>query len=325
MITAFGRHDERSPTMTTQGTEPAATLAGTDTGTTVDTGGAGTSVSSTDDDGILDLDALANEQSGASDIEDGSLEGDDPDADAAKLAEKPAAETEEEKAKKLSGSQRAKIREQRLLDDIATRDRELETLRARGTTTKAPEAGGVDPNMPKEADFNGDYFAFTEARSAYVAGKAAKEAAEGVFKSREDAAATQRETARQTAIMADHLERVDTAKSVITDYDQVMEGMKGVNVSESLIGLIKGSDNSAVIAYKLAGDPELLKKIDRMTPLQQAREIGRMEVTEQLPERKTQTKADAPLTKTKGSAPGVKSQEQQLSSWLDKKYPNRKK
>ena len=314
--------------MTTQGNEPAGTPAGTDAGTTVNTGGADTSVSSTSgDDGIIDLDALANET--VSDIEDGSLEGDDPEADAAvaaaKLAEEPA-ETPEEKAKKLSGSQRAKIREQRLLDDIAARDRELETLRARpAATTKAPAAGGVDPDMPKEADFNGDYFAFTEAKTAYTAAKAAREAAEIVFKSREDAAAAQRTAEDQRRITADHLERVEAAKEVITDFDAVMEGMKGVNVTDSLIGLIKASENSAVISYKLANDPELLKRIDRMTPLQQAKEIGRLEVSEKLPERKTVTKADPPLTKSKGSAPAAKSQEQQLSSWLDKKYPNRKK
>lgn len=309
--------------MTTQGNEPAATLAGTDAGTTVDTGD--TSVSSGGDDGIIDLDALAEET--VSGIEDGSLEGDDPEADAAraaKLAETPA-ETEEEAKKKLSGSQRAKIREQKLLDDIAARDRELETLRASKATTKAPAAGGVDPDMPKEADFNGDYFAFTEAKTAYTAAKAAREAAEGVFKSREDAVAAQRAEEHQRRITADHLERVDAAKSVITDYDQVMEGMKGVNVTDSLIDLIKASENSAVISYKLANDPELLQKIDRMTPIQQAREIGRLEVSEKLPERKTVTKADPPLTKSKGNAPAVKSQEAQLSSWLDKQYPNRKK
>lgn len=310
--------------MTTQSNEQAVTPAGTEAGTTVDTGGTDTSVSSTSgDDGIIDLDALTEEK--ASDIEDGSLEGDDPEADAAKkLAEEPA-ETPEEKAKKLSGSQRAKIREQRLLDDIAARDRELETLRAARTTTKAPAAGGVDPDMPKEADFNGDYFAFTEAKTAYVAAKASREAAEDVFKSREDAAAAQRAVENDRRITADHLERVEAAKSVITDYDAVMEGMKGVNVTDSLIGLIKASENSAVISYKLANDPELLKRIDRMTPLQQAKEIGRLEVSEKLPERKTVTKAAPPLTKTNGRAPAAKSQEQQLSSWLDQKYPNRKK
>jgi hypothetical protein len=310
--------------MTTQGNEPSVTPAGTDAGTTV-TGGTDTSVSSTsEDDGIIDLDALANET--ANDIEDGSLEGDDPEADAARaaLAETPA-ETPEEKAKKLSGSQRAKIREQRLLDDIAARDRELETLRASKATTKAPAAGDVDPEMPKEADFNGDYFAFTEAKTAYSAAKAAREAAESVFKSREDAVAAQRDAEHQRRITADHLERVDAAKEVISDFDAVMEGMKGVNVTDSLIGLIKASENSAVISYKLANDPELLKRIDRMTPLQQAKEIGRLEVTEKLPERKTVTKADPPLTKTNGRAPAAKSQEQQLSSWLDKQYPNRKK
>jgi hypothetical protein len=310
----------------TTGTEPAVAPAGTDAGTTViDTGGGASAPSSTDADGILDLDALANEQSGASDIEDGSLEGDNPEADEAKALAKTPAETPEEKAKKLSGSQRAKIKEQRWLDEKAAYERELETLRARGTTTKAPAAGGVDPNLPKEEDFNGDYFKFQRALDVYEVRNAVQADNEAAQKSREDAVTAQRETERQNVITVEHLERVDAAKLVIADYDQVMEGMKGVNVTDSLIGLIKASDNSAVISYKLANDPELLGKLDRMTPLQQAREIGRLEVSEQLPERKTVTKADPPLTKPRGSAPAVKTQEAQLSSWLDKKYPNRKK
>lgn len=314
----------------TTGNEQAETPAGTDAGTTVvPAGGADTTVSTTPsgDDGIIDLDTLA--QPTVNDIESGSLEGDDPEADAAKAAAKLAAEpveTPEEKAKKLSGSQRAKLKEQRLLDDIAARDREIEILKAaKVDTTPAPAAGAVDPDMPKEADFNGDYFAFTEARAAYVAGKAAKAAAEGVFKSREDAVARERAAENDRRVTAEHLERVEAAKEVISDFDAVMEGMKGVNVTDSLISLIKASENSAVISYKLANDIELLKRIDRMTPVQQAKEIGRLEVTEKLPERKTVTKADPPLTKPNGAAPAAKTQEAQLSAWLDKKYPNRKK
>src|ERR1700692_1231978 len=107
--------------MTTQTTEPAATLAGTDATTTTD-------------DGILDLDAAGSTEPAASDIEDGSLTTDDTKA---KETPDPAAKTEEaseEEKKKLSGAQRAKLREQRLQDEIAIRDRELEALRAKDKT-----------------------------------------------------------------------------------------------------------------------------------------------------------------------------------------------
>jgi hypothetical protein len=315
----------------TTGTELAETPATTDSGTTIDKGAeTATPVSHTDDNGIMDLDAMADAQDGGSgDIEDGSLEGDDPEADeakaaAAKLAEEPA-ETPEEKAKKLSGAQRSKIERQRLLDQITERDREIEKLKAGPVVEKPAVAAGVDPNMPKEADFNGDYFAYTEARTAYVAAKAVREAAEGVFKSHEDAARIARENERQQVIQAAHLERVVEAKTIIADFDEVIGKMQGVDVDKGLADLLQSSDKGPLLAYHYAQNPSDFGKLQQMSRIEQAYEVGRLAGELKYPERKTQTKADPPLSKVRGGAPPAKSQERELAAFLDKKYPNRKK
>jgi hypothetical protein len=285
--------------MTDQANEQAGTPAGTEA------------------EGIIDLDAGAAEEA-VNDIESGELNVED-DATAKTTEETPDAAAEAKKAAdaeaktKLSGAQRAKIREQALRDEIAARDRELEALR------KAPaEKAGADPKEPKEEDFN-DFLAFTVAKATFEA----QRAAEATVKSSREREASERAAEQATADKQqralDHQERVTAAKAVITDFDTVMEGMKGVEVRDDLIDEIMSSKNSAVIAYHLAQNPSELEALNRMSPRELAREMGRLEATLKLPEAKKQTSAPPPLSKQKGGA-SPPSQEKSLSAWLDKKY-----
>jgi hypothetical protein len=285
--------------MTDQANEQAVTPAGTEA------------------EGIIDLDAGAAEEA-VNDIESGELNVED-DATAKTTEDAPDAAAEAKKAAdaeaktKLSGAQRAKIREQALRDEIAARDRELEALR------KAPaEKAGADPKEPKEEDFN-DFLAFTVAKATFEA----QRAAEATVKSSREREASERAAEQATADKQqralDHQERVTAAKAVITDFDTVMEGMKGVEVRDDLIDEIMSSKNSAVIAYHLAQNPSELEALNRMSPRELAREMGRLEATLKLPEAKKQTSAPPPLSKQKGGA-SPPSQEKSLSAWLDKKY-----
>jgi hypothetical protein len=268
-------------------------------------------------DGIIDFDALSAAETPDNDIEDGEIKT-DAETEAKETPEAAAkAEEEAEARKKLSGAQRAKIREQRLMDEIAARDRELETLKAKGRD--AGNAGDA-PKPPKEEDFNGDYFAYTKAAAAFEAAEAARKIVSEQLKSREDAdrAQTQQRAAQQRRL--DHAERVETAREVITDFDEAMEGMKGVNVRDDLIEEIMASESSAVITYHLAKNPDKLEQLNRLPPRELAREMGRLEATLKLPEPKTKTSAPPPLSTRKGGASPPKGQEQVLSSWLDKTY-----
>jgi hypothetical protein len=291
--------------MTDQPNEPAEALAGTD-------------------DGFIDFDKLAAAEPPVSDIEDGELNVEDDAEPAEKTEDTPDAAAEAKKAAdaeaktKLSGAQRNKILQQELREEIAKRDREIEALRS-GTKQPAVQAGADDPKAPKEEDFNGDFLAFTVAKATFEARKEA----ENVLKSSRDREATdnaaeQAEAAKRQREL-DHEERVTAAKSVITDFDTVMESMKGVEVRDDLIEEIMSSKNSAVIAYHLAQNPSELEALNRMSPRELAREMGRLEATVKLPEAKTKTSAPPPLSKVKGAATPP-SQEKLLSAYLDKKY-----
>lgn len=223
-----------------------------------------------------------------------------------------ASETEGEttERKRLSGAQKAKRRETFLLNQLAERERELQEIRQ--ASQKTEDQSDAD-KPPKEEDFNGDWTAYIAARAAYEAGKAV----EGKLHAREtreiEAKRTQTERERDLA----HLERVEEAREVIADYDKVMAGMKGVNVSNDLIREIKESENGALIAYELARDPSRVQAMNHMTPMELAREMGRLEASVKKPAGKKQTTAPPPPTQLKGgAAPAVDLAKADMESYV---------
>lgn len=259
-------------------------------------------------DGIIDLDA-PEEVKEQAEGEDKPKEGE---------PEKAGEETagEEDKPKKLSGAQRAKLREQRLLGELQQRERELEELRAKAPAAKASEG---EDKPPREEDFNGDWFAYNTAKTAYEAGRAAAAAVDKRLGAREE---TERQS-KQAEIVRErdlaHAERVEDARELIADFDKVMEGMKGVNVRNDVIDEIKSSENSAAIAYHLAMHPDKLNAMNSMSARELAREMGRLEATVKLPEAKKATSAPAPISRPKGGA-SPPSQEADLEAYLKRTY-----
>jgi hypothetical protein len=275
------------------------------------TPGAETGVETPVNDGIIDLDALPEVK------EDNDEElSDEAKAAAAKAAE----ETVDPEKKKPSGAQRAKAREQRLLNELSARDRELEELRRNQPADKTASDSDVKP--PREEDFNGDYFAFQRALTAHEAGKAASDAIEKQFKTREQS----EHQAKQAQFVRErdeaHMERVEDAREVIADFDKTMEGMKGVNVRNEVIDEIKASENSALLAYHLAKNPDKLNALNSMSGRELAREMGRLEATVKLPVAKQATSAPAPLSTPRGGA-APSSADSDLAKWMAKTYPKR--
>lgn len=262
-------------------------------------------------DGIIDLDAQTEVEVG----DEGEGKAEQTEADKAK-AEAEAKATEEKK--KLSGAQRAKIREQRLLAEKADLERRLEEATRK---TPAPDAS-ADEKPPKEEDFNGDWFAYQRALTAFEAGKTIRDE---LRKERETREASERQSRqaktaseRQTA----HAERVEQARETITDFDDAMEEMKGVNVRNDVIEEIMSSDKSALLAYHLAKNPEKLDALNSMSGRELAREMGRLEATLKMPEAKKQTSAPAPLDRPRGGA-APPSQDADLAAYLKKTYGDR--
>lgn len=266
-------------------------------------------------DGIIDLDAPETEvEETKEEPEEGKDESDKGEAD--KAGEKDAGE--EDKPKKLSGAQRAKLREQRLLQENSDLQRKLEEA-----TRKTPAAdASEDDKPPREEDFNGDWFAYQSAKTAYEAKKAIRDE---IRRDRETQEASQRETkqaefARERKLA--HEERVEDAREVIADFDQVMANMKGVSVRNDVIDEIMSSDQSALIAYHLAKNPNELDALNAMNSRELARAMGRLEATLKMPEAKKQTSAPAPLSRPKGGA-SPSSPDADLQAYLKGKYGDR--
>jgi hypothetical protein len=264
------------------------------------------------DDGIIDLDAqeevkdepAEGEEDKAKEAGEAADAGDDKDAG------------EEDKPKKPSGAQRAKIREQRLLSELQARERELEELRRAAPAKTASES---DEKPPREEDFNGDWFAFQSAKTAFEARQAIRDEIRRDREAQEtkDRETKQAENARERQIA--HAERVEDAREVIADFDSVMAGMKGVNVRNDVLEEIMSSDKSALIAYHLAKNPNELEALNSMSGRELARQMGRLEATVRMPEAKKATSAPPPLNRPKGGAT-PRSQEADLQAWLKKQY-----
>jgi hypothetical protein len=254
-----------------------------------------------------EADAEAEESDAGDDAgEDDKGEGEGDDE-----TEKP--EEEDKPRKKPSGSERLKRR-------IAALERELET-RSRGTDGAVDQAAveSVIGKPPREEDFKGDFLAFERAQTAYEVRKAIQE-----DRQREQAQA--RSAAQQAArqdLIDDHAERIAEFKAKVPDFDDAMKQVAGKHpISEHLLELILDSDKSAHLAYSLAKNPERIDRLNAMSPVAAAREIGHIESRLALPQPKTQTQAKRPVVPPKGGAkpPHV---DDQINKYLSDKYGRR--
>src|SRR6185436_20498802 len=196
--------------------------------------------------------------------------------------------------RKRTGSERAKRREEYLLNELRERERRLEELER-----QSPRDGDkAKDEPPKEEEFNGVWTAYVAARAAYEAGKAV----EGKLNAREQTTAQQRQVEARRERDIAHLDRIEEARETIADFDQVMGTMKGVTVREDVLEEIKQSDKSPLIAYHLAKNPDKLRELNSMSGRELAREIGRLEGSLRMPAGKKQTSAPPPPTTLKGGA-----------------------
>lgn len=215
----------------------------------------------------------------------------------------------EDKPRKRSGIQRLKARAELLTRELALREARIEELQRQSV------AGDPEDKEPKEADFNGDFFAFQRALTAYDTRQIvrANEAKKQTSNLQTERQALMRE--RATA----HLERVEAAKEIIADYDKVLQGANSIALSPDVTEEILASEKSELLSYYLAKNPDKLRALNSMTGRELAKEIGRLEGSVRMPSAKTQTSAPPPAPRVKGGS-SPHSQEAELNSWLKQKY-----
>ena len=101
---------------------------------------------------------------------------------------------------------------------------------------------------------------------------------------------------QQSAILESYQEREETARDKYDDFEQVAYNPK-LSITNVMAETIQSSDIGPELAYYLGSNPKDAERISRMTPLGQAKEIGKIEakLASDPPVKRT-TSAPAPIS-----------------------------
>ena len=181
------------------------------------------------------------------------------------------------------------------------------TRRAHEAEREAQHWREVAERKPAESsdkpspDKFGSYDEYVEALADWKADQRVAES----FK-RRDAERSQAAEARAAEAKAQAwAERQIAFREATPDYDAVV-GKSSVQVAPHVVDTLLDSDSGPELAYHLAKHPETVKRINSLSPLAAAREIGRIEAslsTPAAPRDKPASKAPAPITPARSSAP----------------------
>lgn len=190
---------------------------------------------------------------------------------------------------------------QKRIDELTRKaheaEREAAFWREQAAKSQAPS---TDAAKPARDDFatDADYF---EALADYKA-----EQKVGEFRKQQQAEALNKAEQTQTATRFElYQERVAASLEAIPDYAEVV-GASDVPAAPHVLESILDSDSGPQLAYHLAKNPDVAQRLNELTPVQAAREIGRLEAqlaqpkTETTPPKRT-TSAPPPINPVRGS------------------------
>jgi hypothetical protein len=196
-------------------------------------------------------------------------------------------------------------RSQRYREQIARRDNEIADLKAKISAQPAqqPKVRSIEERIGPPPDWNrfgGNQAAYYAAYGVWEGRKAGAE-----HQMHQEQAETQaRETARQEALAASYAEKRTMARDEMPDFDQVIAGASAIRLNDNLALLIVESDQTAKLEYHLAKNPQKLRDLNRMSPTEAARAIGRLEAQLSPSAQNRSTQAPAPLAPIRGGAAG---------------------
>ncbi len=230
-------------------------------------------------------------------------------------------ETEEvqEKPKKKGGFQKKLERKDREIEALRQQMAEMQTKQ-----TAPKEAVSFEKAKPDVTKFE-SYSDFTEAMSEWVAEKREAEKAAKSKQSEVMSEVQQAVSKYETALKE--------LKKTTPDLDDVFEEVAHIRPCPALQEAIITSDVSAQVAYELAKNPEEFERINKLSPLLVAKEIGKIELrlskaaeekSAKIAEEKTKTtKAPAPLKTLAGKAVATTTKSLYDSENMDFKEWNR--
>lgn len=205
-------------------------------------------------------------------------------------------EPEQDAPKKLS-------RHRRQRNEIERLRAELEASKARNG---APMADTVEAELerrgvkkPAEEDFEGDLLAFDRAMTSYEVRKAALE--DRMSEHRESL--TRQQQIELATLKAELRLKVDEAKRLLPDWDSVFAKANASRVEPKpeIADAILRSENSAVLAYHLAKNSELIGELNGLPLTRALMRLGEISAKVSLPRVKT-TAAPTPKGPLKGGA-----------------------
>lgn len=136
---------------------------------------------------------------------------------------------------------------------------------------KPPEPPKAKPT-PEQFD---DYTAYTEA----IADWKADEKVDAKLEARDKADAEKRTAATRATNWS---EREAKVREQMSDYDEVMRAAD-IPIAQHVIDQLLESEEGPRVSVHLAKHPDLAAKLNNMTPIQAAREIGRLEAVVAVP------------------------------------------
>ena len=176
---------------------------------------------------------------------------------------------------------------------------EREVQRLREASERRPAETAEKPSPDKF----GSYDEYVEALADWKADQRVAESFKKRDAERSQAAAARAAEARAQA----WAERQSEFREATPDYDAVV-GKSSVQVAAHVVDTLLDSDSGPELAYHLAKHPETVKRINALSPLAAARELGRIEAALSIPaapQVKPASKAPAPITPVRSSAPAA--------------------
>lgn len=144
---------------------------------------------------------------------------------------------------------------------------------------------------PKEADY-ADPNDFTKATVKHAVKTAVAETAADEAANR----ARDADIAAHAAADAIWSERISTYRQATPDYDKVIAAAADLAVAPYVADALKDSDNGPALLYHMAKNPEVADRLNSMTPVRAAMEIGRLEATLDAKPVKSPSNAPPPIT-----------------------------
>jgi hypothetical protein len=202
---------------------------------------------------------------------------------------------EEKPQEKPKRSARERINE--LTKRAHEAEREAQHWREAAERKPAESAGKPSP------DKFGSYDEYVEALAEWKTDQRVSESFKRRDAERSQAAQDRAADAREQAWQARQIE----FRKSNPDYDSAFSSLAG-KLPNHVVETIGDSDFGPHVVYHLAKHPETVRRINELSPLAAAREIGRIEAslsTPAAPREKPASKAPAPITPVRSSAPAA--------------------